>query len=162
MRLARRKRTRRGVASLSISRRRPCLLHRRSIPGEVVATASNGTSCAPAWLQPTHRRHSGDVRRGGQAGETSDLRAYLRAGSALSPKLDAPWTAPADPRPKMGGVPRAQGSPTRKSDVHAAALVPQPTETERAFQMTSSNSSHSQCAPYGCRQRQRALLSFRM
>jgi hypothetical protein len=60
-------------------------------------------------------------------GETTDLRAYLRAGSrTLMETWTFPWRAPTS-QIRMES-PRVQRAVTREApDTHAAAFVPQPT-----------------------------------
>ena len=97
---------------------------------EVVATASNGTVLRASVAANPHIdgiRAMFDVAV--KPGETSDLRAYLRAGSrTLTETWTLPWTAPADPAPQNGAESPAahKALPQENPDVHAAALVPQP------------------------------------
>ncbi len=98
---------------------------------EVVATASNGAILRASLAANPHIdgfRAMFDVAV--KPGETSDLRAYLRAGSrSLTETWTFPWTAPTAPTSQIRvESPRVQKAVTQEApDMHAAAFVRQPT-----------------------------------
>ena len=98
---------------------------------EVVATATNGAILRASLAANPHIdgfRAMFDVAV--KPGETSDLRAYLRAGSrSLTETWTFPWTAPVAPTSQIREeCPRVQKAVTQEApDMHAAAFVHQPT-----------------------------------
>ena len=98
---------------------------------KVVATASNGAILRARLAANPHidgLRAMFDVAV--KPGETSDLRAYLRAGSrSLTETWTFPWTAPTAPTSQIRvESPRVRKAVTQEApDMHAAAFVRQPT-----------------------------------